>query len=94
MTISFAPEAEADFAALMEYLAERNPSAAAALGNRIFEVIQRLADGAFDGVELTLTTGEVVRSWSIPPVRVYYQRLGEAFRVLRVYHQARSPISR
>ncbi len=36
MTIYFAPEAEADFSAVVGYLAARNPSAASALGQRIF----------------------------------------------------------
>lgn len=32
MTVRFSPEAEEDFAALIGYLAERNPTAAAELG--------------------------------------------------------------
>ena len=40
MTIHFAPKGEADFAAIVGYLAERNPTAAANLGDRIFTVIQ------------------------------------------------------
>lgn len=46
MTILFAPEAEEDFAALVGYLAERNPTAAAQLGRRIFA-----AHGGERGVE-------------------------------------------
>ena len=51
MTILFAPEAEADFRALVEYLHSRNPAAAASLGDRIFAVIDQLAAGDFDGPE-------------------------------------------
>jgi plasmid stabilization system protein ParE len=51
MTVLFAPEAEEDFAALVEYLAERNPAAAAELGRRIFSVIDKLAERRFDGPE-------------------------------------------
>ena len=94
MTIYFAPEAEEDLVGIVEYLVERNPVAATELGDRIFEVIDKLASRDFDGPEVTLTTGEVVRSWPIPRVRVYYQRHEEAFWVLRIYHQARDPISR
>ncbi len=43
MTVLFAPEAEEDFAALVGYLAERNTTAAAALGRKIFSVIDKLA---------------------------------------------------
>jgi hypothetical protein len=36
--------------------------------------------------------GSRVRSWPIPPFRVYYQRRGAELVVLRVYHQARRPL--
>ena len=93
MTIHFAPEAEEDFAAVIGYFAERNPTAAADLGRRIFAAIDRLAANEFEGTERVLTTGETVRSWAVPPVRIYYQRHRDAFWVLRVYHQARAPIA-
>jgi hypothetical protein len=28
----------------------------------------------FEGAELKLTTGELVRSWAVPPYRIYYRR--------------------
>lgn len=94
MTVIFAPEAEEDFRALIDYLHERNPAAAAAFSERIFAVVERLSSGAFDGPEQHLRTGEAVRSWAIPPVRLYYQRTDDVLWVLRIYHQARSPITR
>lgn len=94
MTIYFAPEAEADFAAVVGYLVERNPVAASELVDRIFSIIDRLAANEFEGPEQTLMSGEVVRSWPIPPVRIYYQRHGDAFWVLRIYHQSQTPIVR
>lgn len=94
MTIYFAPEAEEDFSAVVSYLAERNPTAAAGVGRRIFAVIDQLASGAFEGVEQVLTTGELVRSWAVPPVRIYYQRVEDALWILRIYHQARPSIVR
>lgn len=93
-TILFAPEAEEDLRELVEYLAERNPAAAARLGQRILSIIDQLAAGDFDGPEQELTSGEQVRSWAVPPVRVYYQRQEDALWVLRIYHQARRPIAR
>ena len=92
MKIFFAPEAEEDFATLIAFLVERNPVAAAELGQRIF-AIDQLAAGDFEGPEQKLGTGEVVRSWAVPPVRVYYQRRSDVLWVLRVDHQARAPIT-
>jgi len=70
VTISFAPEAEEDFQALVEYIAERNPAAAASLSNRIFAIIDRLAAGDFEDPEVRLVTGDLVRSSAAPPVRI------------------------
>ncbi len=92
MTILFGPEAEADFRALIEFLHARNPAAAAALGDRIFAVIDQLAAGDFDGPEQTLRTGESVRSWPVPPVRVYYHRHATSLWIARIYHQSRPPL--
>lgn len=94
MTVLFAPEAEEDFAALVGYLAERNPTATAELGRRIFLAIDKLAERHFDGPETRLETGEIVQSWAVPPVRIYYQRHDEAIWIVRIYHQARPPITR
>lgn len=66
-----------------------NPRAAAELGQRIFATIDKLAANEFDGTEQILTTGEVVRSWAVPPVRIYYQRELDTFWVLRIYHRSR-----
>ena len=94
MTVYFSPEAEADFAAVVGYLVERNPVAASEFAGRVFGVIDRLAEKQFEGPEQTLTSGDVVRSWPAPPVRVYYQRHTDAFWVLRIYHQAQTPVVR
>jgi plasmid stabilization system protein ParE len=94
VTIHFAPQAEADFAAVIGYLAERNPVAAQEFGERIFAVVDRLAAGEFEGPEQTLSSGKTVRSWPLPPVRIYYQRQMDALWVLRIYHQAQTPIAK
>jgi len=94
VTVLFAPEAEEDFREMIEYLAERNPDAAARLGGRILCVAEQLDAGDFEGPEQELTSGERVRSWAVPPVRIYYQRQEDALWVLRIYHQARKPIAR
>lgn len=92
MTILFAPEAETDFRRLVEYLSARNPTGAARLADRVFSVIDQLAAGDFDGPEHVLATGERVRSWAVPPIRIYYQRRPGALWIIRFHHQSRSPI--
>jgi plasmid stabilization system protein ParE len=94
VTLYFSPEAEADFAAVVGYLAERNPSAASELGQRIFALVDKLALGHFDGPERTLISGEKARSWPLPPLRVYYQRQPGALWIVRIYHQSQPPIAR
>lgn len=92
MKVHFAPEAEDDLRDLIEYLAERNPAAAAKLGGRILDITEMLATGDLEGPEQVLIGGARVKSWAVPPVRIYYQRHIDAFWVLRIYHQARQPI--
>ena len=38
--------------------------------------------------------GMLVRSWPLPPYRIYYRRRDGYLEVMRVYHQARQPITR
>jgi plasmid stabilization system protein ParE len=94
VTVYFSPEAEADFADVVGYLAGRNLVAAGELGRRIFGAVDRLARGQLDGPEHTLETGALVHSWPVPPVRIYYQRRGSALWIVRLYHQSRLPITR
>jgi plasmid stabilization system protein ParE len=94
VSISFSPEAEVDLASAIEYLAERNRAAATELGDRVFAVLEKLARGDFEGPQQTLLAGDVVRSWPVPPLRIYYQRRGRALWIVRLYHQARAPITR
>jgi plasmid stabilization system protein ParE len=90
----FSPEAEADFAAAIEYLASRNSHAAHKLSEQIFAAIDKLAERRFEGPVQTLITGESVRSWPVPPFRIYYQRHDDLLWIVRIYHQARAPIAR
>ena len=94
MNVVLAPEAVADLKAALGYIAQRNVLAARRLRDRVFGVIEDLAERAYEGPESRLRTGEVVRSWSVPPLRVYYQRSGSTLNVLRIYHQARRPLTR
>ena len=94
MTLLFAPEAEDDFRQAIEYLRQRNPAAATKLGERIFAALDLLAAGEIEGPERQLTTGEQVRSWAVPPLRIYYQRHDDSLWVLRIYDQRQQPIER
>ncbi len=78
----------------MEFIAKDNPMAAAHLAERVFALVDRLAAGDFEGPEQRLYSGQIVRSWPVPPLRVYYQRLANELRVLRIYHHARRPMTR
>ena len=94
MTVLFAPEAEADFRAGIEYLVGKNPSAASQLADRVFAVIDQLARGDFEGPQSELKTGEQVLSFDLHPLRIYYLSKQGALWVLRIYDQRRQSIER
>lgn len=94
MKIVWSPEALADLEAAVDYLAQRNPRAAVKLAQGIVDLVEQLAEGSPEGPEHVLRDGQRVRGWPHPPFRLYYQRNGEEFLVLRVYHQRRAPITR
>jgi plasmid stabilization system protein ParE len=94
LKVTYTEEAVADIVDAITYLRERSPSAAQKLDAEIERCIGRLADREFEGPVSRLRSGVVVRSWSVPPFRIYYQRHTEEILVVRVYHQARRPIVR
>lgn len=93
MRTVFAPEAARDLDLAIEFVNERNPVAAAELLDRVKNLLHRLAEGEFEGPAQRLRTGEWVRSWPIPPYRLYYRRSDDLLEVVRVFHMARRPIS-
>ena len=94
MKVTYAEEAVADIVEAIIFLTERSATAAARLDADIARCIERLADREFDGPVSQLRSGAVVRSWGVPPFRIYYQRHPEELLILRVYHQKRRPITR
>ncbi len=90
----YTEEAIADIVEALNYLNQRNPTAAANLDAEIAQCIERLAAQEFEGPVSRLRSGAVVRSWGVPPFRIYYQRHPEELVIVRVYHQARRPITR
>ena len=94
MKVTYTEEAIADMVEAINYLIERSPTAAANLDSEIAQCIDRLATHEFDGPVSRLRSGGVVRSWAVPPFRIYYQRLPAELLIVRVYHQKRRPIER
>ena len=94
MKVTYTEEAVADIVEAITYLNERSPTAAAKLDADIARCIERLADRQFEGPISRLRSGAVVRSWGVPPFRIYYQRQPDELLILRVYHQRRRPITR
>ena len=94
MRVTYTEEAIADIVEAITYLNERNPAAAAKLDADIARCIERLADREFEGSVSRLRSGAVVRSWGVPPFRIYYQHHPDELLIVRIYHQARRPITR
>jgi plasmid stabilization system protein ParE len=94
LKVTYTEEAVADLVEAITYLNERSPTAAANLDAEISRCIECLADRQFEGPVSRLRSGAIVRSWSVPPFRIYYQRHPDELLILRVYHQKRRPITR
>ena len=94
MKVTYTEEAVADIVEAITYLNVRNPVAAAKLDADIARCIERLADREFEGPVRRLRSGAVVRSWGVPPFRIYYQRHPHELLIVRVYHQKRRPTTR
>ena len=94
MNVNYTEEAIADIVEAISYLNQRNPTAAANLDAEIAQCIERLAAQEFEGPVSRLRSGALVRSWAVPPFRIYYQRHPAALLIVRVYHQTRRPITR
>lgn len=74
MNVTYTEEAIADILDAIAYLHERNPAAASNLDADVASCIEHLAAGDFDGPLSRLRSGSLVRSWPVPPFRIYYQR--------------------
>ena len=92
MTIVVSPQAQEDLKQAYQQIAQDNPEAADRVLARIVEVIGTLASGGVEGREVRLRDGRQVRTWPVPPYRIYYRKTADVFQVVRVYHQARRSI--
>lgn len=93
MKVTYTQEALADIVDALTYLNERSPAAAASLDVAIAQCIEHLVAQHFEGPVSRLRSGAVVRSWAVAPFRIYYQRRPDELLIVRVYHQARRPIT-
>jgi toxin ParE1/3/4 len=94
MRLVIAPRAFDDLAAAAGYVARDNPAAAGRLVDRVFEIIDLLAEGGLDGPLSKLRSGIEVRSWPVPPLRIFYRREADTLIIVRIYHQSRRPLGR
>ncbi len=94
MTIVVAPQAREDLREAYDYIHKDNPNAAARVLAHIVEVIGMLVSEAVTGRDVLLRDGRRVKTWPVPPYRIYYRVRGQELQVIRVYHQARRPIER
>jgi len=94
LKISYTEEAVADLVEALTYLNQRSSTAAAKLDADIARCIERSADRQFEGPISKRRSGAVVRSWGVPPFRIYYQRHPDELLIVRVYHQKRRPTAR
>ena len=94
MTIVVAPQAGNDLREAYEYILKDNPIAADRVLAHIVEMIGMLASEAVIGRDVLLRDGRWVKTWPVPPHRIYYRVSGQELQVIRVYHQARRPIER
>lgn len=94
MKVTYAPEAIEDIVEALACIQERSPAGAAKVDGAIVRCIERLAARELDGPVSRLRSGTLVRSWGVPPFRLYYRREADELVILRVYHQSRRPIVR
>lgn len=92
MRIVITPRAFDDLAATAGYVSQNNPAAAGRLVDRVFEIIDLLAEGGLDGPLTKLRSGIEVRSWPVPRFRIFYRRKADELHILRIYHQSRRPL--
>ncbi|MBI3098266.1 MAG: type II toxin-antitoxin system RelE/ParE family toxin [Planctomycetes bacterium] len=94
MRIVVSPLAQRDLDEAYRHISLDSPDAADRVLAQITETVGLLASGLVIGSQTTLRDGRRVRSWSMPPYRIYYRVNADELDVVRVYHMARRPIER
>ena len=80
----------ADLAEIVSYIAQRNPAAAAALGDNLLDAALSLADTPHKGSRYQKLPG--IRKMPFPPFKIFYRvnDTTKIVQVLRFWHSARS----
>jgi plasmid stabilization system protein ParE len=94
MTFRFAPAAEREYLAALEWLRDRNPTAAQGLHDSVVSIVTALAAREFEGREVVIESGRSARRWPVGSLVIYYRRRGDVLEVLRVFDARRAPIER
>jgi len=74
VNVTYAEEAITYILDAIAYLNERSPTAAAHLDIELAACVEHLAAGEIEGPLSRLRSGSLVRSWPVPPFRIYYLR--------------------
>jgi toxin ParE1/3/4 len=90
--IAYGPRAVADLAEIGDYLAERNPNAAAAVEQRIRTIVELIALFPASGRLLEERTAVRVIPLGNLPYRIFYITSGDEMIILYIRHGARAPI--
>lgn len=94
MSIRFSRAAARDVREQLAYLSERNLEAARQLAAELDQLLTALDRRTFEGPMKQLLSGRTVHTWPLPPLSVYYERRGAVLYLVRVYHQARRPVTK
>lgn len=94
MAVVWSAEGADDFLAALTYLRTRNVAASERLMHEVNAAVRRLDELPIDGPESQLSSGALVRSWPVPPFRLYYKRRDHDVLIVRLYDQRREPIER
>ena len=94
--LEFSAVARAELDEVVEYIAQRNPTAAVRLRAAIGAALTALTapHPRTEGPPAMLNTGEPCRRCFVHPVTLYYDRTPGLLTVLHVHHHAREPIAR
>lgn len=94
MTIRFVDIARRELAQQIAWLLPLSPDAAVHLRDRVRHVLTLLDQGVADGRTVEFPDGMRVRRFVVPPLVLFYDRVGRDVVVRRVRHMSQRPITR